>query len=141
MACCCSTALPTSASGSIGSGRLVDRWLRCPGCSPPPDVRDSRGRSGPMKRFGLSLIAVASLAVAALSPATAATTGRANKETPMTTTNSKADAVKASADEAIHPFRVSIPEVELTEMRKRIKATRWPEQETVTDASQGVPLA
>ena len=42
---------------------------------------------------------------------------------------------------AIHPFRVNVPEADLTEMRRRIKATRWPERETVADASQGVQLA
>src|SRR5437016_11754887 len=42
---------------------------------------------------------------------------------------------------AIRPFHVSVPEAELTELRRRIKATRWPERETVTDASQGVQLA
>jgi pimeloyl-ACP methyl ester carboxylesterase len=42
---------------------------------------------------------------------------------------------------AIRPFHVNVPEAELTEMRRRIKATRWPERETVTDASQGVQLA
>jgi pimeloyl-ACP methyl ester carboxylesterase len=42
---------------------------------------------------------------------------------------------------AIRPFHVNVPEAELTELRKRINATRWPERETVTDASQGVPLA
>jgi pimeloyl-ACP methyl ester carboxylesterase len=42
---------------------------------------------------------------------------------------------------AIQPFQVSVPEAELTELRRRINATRWPEQETVTDASQGVQLA
>jgi pimeloyl-ACP methyl ester carboxylesterase len=41
----------------------------------------------------------------------------------------------------IRPFHVSFPEVELTELRRRIKATRWPERETVADASQGVQLA
>ncbi len=41
----------------------------------------------------------------------------------------------------VRPFRVSFPEAELTELRKRIDATRWPEQETVADDSQGVPLA
>jgi hypothetical protein len=34
---------------------------------------------------------------------------------------------------AIRPFHVNIPETELTELRNRIKATRWPEKETVTD--------
>ena len=41
----------------------------------------------------------------------------------------------------ISPFHVSVPEAELTELRRRINATRWPERETVTDASQGVELA
>ncbi|HVG31851.1 MAG TPA: epoxide hydrolase [Pyrinomonadaceae bacterium] len=42
---------------------------------------------------------------------------------------------------AIRPFHVNVPEEELTELRRRINATRWPERETVTDASQGVQLA
>ena len=42
---------------------------------------------------------------------------------------------------AVRPFRVNVPEAELTELRRRINATRWPERETVTDDSQGVPLA
>jgi pimeloyl-ACP methyl ester carboxylesterase len=41
----------------------------------------------------------------------------------------------------IQPFHINIPEAELTELRRRIKATRWPERETVPDASQGVQLA
>ena len=42
---------------------------------------------------------------------------------------------------AIRPFHVNVPEAELTELRVRINATRWPERETVPDASQGVQLA
>jgi hypothetical protein len=42
---------------------------------------------------------------------------------------------------AIRPFRVNAPEAELTELRRRIAAAKWPERETVTDDSQGVPLA
>ncbi len=42
---------------------------------------------------------------------------------------------------AIRPFHVSFPEAELTDLRRRINATRWPERETVTDATQGVQLA
>ena len=41
----------------------------------------------------------------------------------------------------IRPFRVNVPEDELTELRRRIKSTRWPERETVADQSQGVQLA
>src|SRR5215472_11323185 len=47
----------------------------------------------------------------------------------------------ATANDAIRPFKVSFPENELDDLRKRIKATRWPERETVSDDSQGVPLA
>jgi pimeloyl-ACP methyl ester carboxylesterase len=42
---------------------------------------------------------------------------------------------------AIRPFEPGFPEAELSELRRRILATRWPERETVTDDSQGVPLA
>jgi hypothetical protein len=43
---------------------------------------------------------------------------------------------------AIRPFpKVNVPETELTELRRRINATQWPERETVTDATQGVQLA
>ena len=43
---------------------------------------------------------------------------------------------------AIHTFpKVNVPESKLTELRRRINATEWPERETVTDASQGIQLA
>ncbi len=48
---------------------------------------------------------------------------------------------QAADKNAIRPFHVNIPEAELTELRRRINATKWPERETVTDASQGVQLA
>jgi pimeloyl-ACP methyl ester carboxylesterase len=41
----------------------------------------------------------------------------------------------------IRPFQVDIPEDKLTDLRRRIAATQWPEKETVADQSQGVPLA
>ena len=42
---------------------------------------------------------------------------------------------------AIRPFHVNVPEADLTDLRRRINATKWPERETVTDQSQGVQLA
>jgi pimeloyl-ACP methyl ester carboxylesterase len=42
---------------------------------------------------------------------------------------------------AIRPFRIDIPEEALDDLRRRLAATRLPEQETVDDNSQGVPLA
>src|SRR5712691_7823251 len=44
-------------------------------------------------------------------------------------------------DVSIRPFKVDIPEEQLTDLRRRIAATRWPDKETVADASQGVQLA
>jgi pimeloyl-ACP methyl ester carboxylesterase len=44
-------------------------------------------------------------------------------------------------DNTIRPFRVGFSDAELTDLRRRVNATRWPERETVTDDSQGVPLA
>lgn len=46
----------------------------------------------------------------------------------------------ADDDVAIRPFKVSIPEAELVELRKRVNATRWPDRETVDDQSQGPQL-
>jgi pimeloyl-ACP methyl ester carboxylesterase len=40
----------------------------------------------------------------------------------------------------IRPFRVDVPDADLTELRRRIAATRWPEKETVSDSSRGVQL-
>jgi pimeloyl-ACP methyl ester carboxylesterase len=49
---------------------------------------------------------------------------------------------QASSDKtATRPFQVGFPEAELTDLRRRVNATRWPERETVTDDSQGVRLA
>ena len=42
---------------------------------------------------------------------------------------------------ALRPFQVEFPEADLTELRRRIKATRWPTKELVEDRSQGVQLA
>ena len=41
---------------------------------------------------------------------------------------------------AIRPFRVSVPDEQLAELRRRIGAARWPRKELVADMSQGVQL-
>lgn len=43
--------------------------------------------------------------------------------------------------EAIRPFRVDFSKADLDDLRRRVAATRWPDQETVPDQSQGVQLA
>lgn len=52
-------------------------------------------------------------------------------------------APKAVSDKtALRPFpKQEVPEAELTELRRRVNATRWPDREIVSDASQGVQLA
>lgn len=89
--------------------------------------------SGPTRRTvlhgGLAAgIAVAATATGALGsrPASAAAT-----------TGSPAPASAKS----IRPFRVSVPNTELTALRHRAGATRWPSRELVADRSQGVQLA
>jgi pimeloyl-ACP methyl ester carboxylesterase len=41
----------------------------------------------------------------------------------------------------VRPFRIEIPESDLRDLRERLERTRWPEPETVSDWSQGVPLS
>jgi pimeloyl-ACP methyl ester carboxylesterase len=48
---------------------------------------------------------------------------------------------QAGSAPEIRPFHVSIPEAELADLRRRVKATKWPENETVNDATQGVQSA
>jgi pimeloyl-ACP methyl ester carboxylesterase len=63
----------------------------------------------------------------------------------MITTTSLASSSTPAAGEhshaAIRPFRVSFPEKEVAELRRRIAAARWPTKELVGDRSQGVQLA
>src|SRR5271165_3472535 len=42
---------------------------------------------------------------------------------------------------AIRPFHIEFPETELTDLRRRVKMTKWPDREQVADATQGVQLA
>src|SRR5689334_3656926 len=47
----------------------------------------------------------------------------------------------ASAGPEIRPFTVNFPRAQLDDLRARVAATRWPDREVVTDATQGVQLA
>ena len=82
--------------------------------------------------FGFALIATPCYAVAAAS----------SEANTLSSTTSGAEKQPARSDEAaVRPFRVDIPQAALDELRRRIVATQWPEKETVSDQSQGVPLA
>jgi pimeloyl-ACP methyl ester carboxylesterase len=41
----------------------------------------------------------------------------------------------------ITPFRISVPDADLADLRERLRRTRWPEPETAAGWSQGVPLS
>src|SRR5215210_7079590 len=67
---------------------------------------------------------------------------RSKKEFSMTPSTVAEQRAEQTTDKtAIRPFHFEVPEAELIELRRRISATRWPDRETVTDASQGVQLA
>jgi pimeloyl-ACP methyl ester carboxylesterase len=68
----------------------------------------------------------------------------------QTTTTSHTDVIvvaqasaarQAAKDGSIRPFKVQVPQAALNELRRRVAATRWPDNETVADGSQGVQLA
>jgi pimeloyl-ACP methyl ester carboxylesterase len=47
----------------------------------------------------------------------------------------------ATGDVSIRPFRAHVSDEALADLRRRLQATRWPDQETVADRSQGAQLA
>src|SRR5713226_1944618 len=40
----------------------------------------------------------------------------------------------------IRPFKIRVSDADLEDLKKRLRATRWPDLQTVPDSSQGVPL-
>lgn len=91
-----------------------------PAILPDPLRRALLMSSVSIAALGLALHAIPSFAETAATPATANI---------------------AAQDTAVRAFRVSVPEEALADLRRRIAATRWPDQETVPDQSQGVQLA
>ena len=51
------------------------------------------------------------------------------------------DTVPQTTTAEIRSFQINVPEDQLLDLRRRIAATKWPERETVSDATQGVQLA
>ncbi|MEN7531684.1 epoxide hydrolase [Cupriavidus sp. 2SB] len=85
-------------------------------------------------RFALAVsAALASLALVAHAP-------HAHAAEPANSATPPASKV-AAGDESIRPFKVHVPQAQLDDLRRRIAATRWPDQETVADESQGIQLA
>ena len=89
---------------------------------------------------GMNPLAAGVLAVALIAAPCYAATGSAAITT-NTTSASSASPEQPSADTSIRPFRIDVPQAELDDLRARVRATRWPDKETVDDQSQGVQLA
>jgi pimeloyl-ACP methyl ester carboxylesterase len=52
-----------------------------------------------------------------------------------------ASPARAAATEEIRPFSAHFSDEQITDLRRRVAATKWPKKETVADTSQGVQLA
>jgi pimeloyl-ACP methyl ester carboxylesterase len=96
------------------------------------NANDPSGPRSHMSRRKSLQVGAASIVASALTLQAHA----AQQETPMST----ATAVNTDAT-SIRPFRVSFPDSELQDLRRRINATRFPSRELVPDSSQGVQLA
>src|SRR6476619_3120949 len=66
---------------------------------------------------------------------------RPTKTENMMTETTSTGTEKATDKTAIRPFQFDFPDAELADLRRRVNATKWPDREQVTDASQGVQLA
>jgi pimeloyl-ACP methyl ester carboxylesterase len=81
---------------------------------------------------------------AAFSPRTIADafTNSNSKTNQMENSMTRTSATQPQTDKAaIRPFQFNFSDAELADLRRRVNATKWPDREQVTDASQGVQLA
>src|SRR2546426_6450856 len=99
---------------------------------------ESRRRFLKSSMFGLAL----ALSPNAITEALADSKSRTTQEEEAMTQSGTQPSSKQIADKtAIRPYQFNFTDAELTDLRRRVNATRWPERELVTDASQGVQLA
>jgi pimeloyl-ACP methyl ester carboxylesterase len=66
---------------------------------------------------------------------------RPTKMENMMTETTSTGTEQATDKTSIRPFQFDFPDAELADLRRRVNATKWPDREQVTDASQGVQLA
>jgi pimeloyl-ACP methyl ester carboxylesterase len=79
--------------------------------------------------------------LASADPAQTRNSSSNQKEMTMTHAT-RTEMTSAAGDTSIRPFpKIHIPQEAIDTLRKRIADTQWPEKETVSDSSQGVPLA
>ncbi|RKR36235.1 epoxide hydrolase family protein [Paraburkholderia sp. BL17N1] len=81
------------------------------------------------------------IGVAAAAVATVSLSEFALADTTQSTSVTEIAPATSGDATAVRKLHVRVPEAQLADLRRRIKATPWPERETVTDSSQGVQLA
>ena len=94
--------------------------------------------------FRIALLSIATCAAAlglASTSSQAQSAKKAQPENTMTQSTVTSGKRSVSADRSIRPFRIGIPEEAVVDLKRRLAATRLPEQELVADHSQGVKLA
>jgi pimeloyl-ACP methyl ester carboxylesterase len=102
--------------------------------------------------ISIAMLATASLVHAGTSPAAAGVASMTNAPTvtqPAPTPKAEPALIGAVAvsnddlteDTSVKPFTFRATDEALADLKRRILATQWPEKETVSDESQGVPLA
>jgi pimeloyl-ACP methyl ester carboxylesterase len=88
-------------------------------------------------RSGIIIVSVLTVFGASSPARRYATVGVLAAATPVP---SSAAPAPAETGTAIRPFQIHVSDAELADLRHRLSATRWPDKETVSDRSQGVPL-
>jgi len=93
----------------------------------------------PIASSGASTIAPSGIGSRTLTPVQPLPTAAgAMTDTPLI---GAAATAATAGDESIRPFKYRASDAELADLKRRIKATKWPERETVNDDTQGVRLA
>src|SRR3954470_2626381 len=87
------------------------------------------------------IITVAAMMVLTLSATAPRRVGLAMLAATAVGATSATVAATESNNTMVVAFRVNVPDADLADLRRRLKATRWPDKETAADQWQGVQLA
>jgi len=98
------------------------------------------GVTGLSKKAGFSRRHLVAAAAATIAAGQLDLFGFNRRPTFMTDSTALAFQETSSDKTEVRRFHVNVPEAELTDLRRRINATKWPEKELVADTSQGVQL-
>lgn len=93
--------------------------------------------TGRRRFLGLAAGAVAAAQLGMPGQAQAATRGAAS----ASPTSMTGASLSAQPIPGVHPFHIRVPQREISDLRRRLRAIRWPDRETVGNRSQGAQLA